>query len=161
MNLADLVVWHTPPPQPSPARGEGAQPSCSPHTKWRNQRSQLALHVAAETIDHALSRQSDELHVAGLARLETHRGPGGDVEAHAAGPFAVELQGGVGFEEMVVRADLDRTVAGIGDGERHLLAAGIEFDLAVLDEEFAGDHVALLSDRLMHGDEFCAVRERR
>src|SRR4030081_3214212 len=42
---------------------------------------------------------------------------------------------------MVVRADLDRPVAGIGDGERHRLAAGIEFDLAVLDEEFAGGHL--------------------
>ena len=62
---------------------------------------------------------------------------------------------------MVVRADLDRTVAGIGDRERHRLAAGIEFDLAVLDEEFAGDHLVLLPDRLMHGDELCAVGKRR
>ena len=80
------------------------------------------------------------MHVAGLAGLEADGGAGGDVEAHAAGFFAVEFQRRVGFEEVVVRADLDRAVAGVGDGERHRLAAGIEFDLAVLDEEFAGDH---------------------
>src|SRR5262249_3679293 len=41
---------------------------------------------------------------------------------------------------MVVRADLDRAVPGVGDLKRHRLAAGIELDLAVLDKEFAGDH---------------------
>src|SRR5258707_1224384 len=46
----------------------------------------------------------------------------------------------VGFEEMVMRADLDRAIAGIGDRQRHRLAAGVELDLAVLDEEFTGDH---------------------
>jgi hypothetical protein len=51
---------------------------------------------------------------------------------------------------MVVRADLDRPVAGICDRESHDLAAGIELDLAVLDEEFAGDHVWYLTT-------FCCV----
>ena len=60
---------------------------------------------------------------------------------HAAGFLAVEFQRRIGLEEMVVRTDLDRAVAGVGDGERHGLAAGIELDLAVLDEEFAGDHL--------------------
>src|SRR5258707_11478637 len=100
--------------------------------------SQLALHLAAETIDHALTRECHEMHVAGLAGLETHRGAGGDVEAHAAGLFAVELQRRVGLEEMVVRADLDRTVAGVGDRQRHRLATGVEFDFAVLDKQFTG-----------------------
>src|SRR6266702_5029941 len=102
--------------------------------------SQLALHLAAETVDHALAPECDEVHVAGLAGLEADGGTGGDVEAHAAGFLAVELQRRVGLEEMVVRADLDRAVAGVGDRQRHRLAAGIELDLAVLDEEFAGDH---------------------
>src|SRR5207237_6766463 len=43
---------------------------------------------------------------------------------------------------MVVRADLDRAVAGVGDRQRHGLAAGIELNLAVLDKEFAGDHAS-------------------
>src|SRR4029077_5714261 len=86
--------------------------------------------------------ERDELHLAGLAGLEPHRGAGRNVEPHAAGLLALELQRRVGLEEMVVRADLDRTVAGIGDRERHGLAAGIELDLAVLDEEFTGDHLS-------------------
>src|SRR4029453_9492685 len=72
--------------------------------------SQLAHDVAAKAVDHALAGECDELHVAGLAGLEADGGAGGDVEAHAAGLFAVEFQRGVGFEEMVVRADLDGAV---------------------------------------------------
>src|SRR5712671_328024 len=102
--------------------------------------SQLPHHVATKTIDDTLARERHELHVAGLAGLEPHRRAGGDIEPHAAGFLAVEFQRRVGFEEMVMRADLDRAIAGIGDRQRHRLAAGIEFDLTVLDEEFAGDH---------------------
>ena len=49
---------------------------------------------------------------------------------------AVEAQRGVGFEEVVVRADLDRPVAGVGHGQRERAAAGVEFDLAGLDDAF-------------------------
>ena len=41
---------------------------------------------------------------------------------------------------MIVRADLYRPVAGVGDRERNTLAAFVELDLAVLNEIFAGDH---------------------
>src|SRR4051812_33423791 len=103
--------------------------------------SQLPHHVAPKTVDNALAGQRHQLHVAGLAGLEAHRGAGGDAEAHAARLLAVEFQRGIGFEEMVVRADLDRPVAAVGDGQYYGLAAGVELDLAVLDEEFTGDHV--------------------
>src|SRR5258705_8698639 len=96
--------------------------------------SQLAHHVAAEAIDDPLAGERHQLHVARLSRLETHRGAGGNIEPHAARFLALEFQRRIGLEEMIMRADLDRTVARIGDGERHRLAAGIEFDLAVLDE---------------------------
>src|SRR3954463_7352311 len=71
-------------------------------------------------------------------------GPAGKPRGLAPGFLAIELQRRVGLEKMVVRADLDRAVAGVGDRQRHGLAAGIELDLAVLDEEFAGDHSVLL-----------------
>ena len=90
----------------------------------------------------AFARQRHRLYITGLSRIEPHRGAGGDVEPHAARLFAVELQRRIGFEEMIMRADLDRPISAIGNRERHGLAAGIEFDLAVLDEEFAGDHFA-------------------
>ena len=41
---------------------------------------------------------------------------------------------------MIMAADLDRPVAGIGDREGHGLAAGIELDVAVSEDEFTGDH---------------------
>src|SRR6185437_652481 len=131
-----------PPSPPSPARGEGARRPYLPHCSSRCQlsQSQLPHHGAAEAVDGAFSRECNKPHVAGLARLEAHRGAGGDIEPHAARLLAFELQRRIGFEEMIVRADLDRTVAGVGDRQRHGLAAGIELDLTVLDEEFTGDH---------------------
>src|SRR5579859_3419949 len=97
--------------------------------------SQLTHHVAAEAVDGSLSRERDQMNLAGLARLEPHRGAGGDIEPHAACFLAVEFQRRIGFEEMIVRADLDRAIAGVSDRERCRFAAGIEFDLAVLDEK--------------------------
>src|SRR5579859_1926689 len=102
--------------------------------------SQLSHHVAAEAVDGAFSRERHQLHLTGLSRLEAHRGACGDIEPHAAGFLALELQRRIGLEEMIVRADLDRAVTGIGNRQRHGLAAGIELDLAVLDEQFDGDH---------------------
>src|ERR1700722_8263819 len=98
--------------------------------------SQLPHPCAAKTVDGPLSRQRDEMHLAGLSRFEPHGGAGGDVEAHAARFLAIEFQRWIGLEEMIVRADLDRAVTGIGDRERDRLAASIELDIAVLDEEF-------------------------
>src|ERR1700677_1398252 len=102
--------------------------------------SQLPHHVAAKAVDDALSRERDEMHLAGLTGLEPHGGAGGDVEPHATRASAIEFQRRIGLKEMIMRADLDRAVAGIGDRERDRLAAGGEVDLAVLDEEFTGDH---------------------
>src|SRR5579872_2266033 len=95
--------------------------------------SQLSHHVAAKAVDGALARKRHELHVAGLAGLETDRGPRGDIEPHAAGLLAIELERRIGLEEMIMRSDLDRAITRVGYRQRHRLAAGIELDLAVLD----------------------------
>jgi hypothetical protein len=58
----------------------------------------------------------------------------------AAGGGAVELEGGVGFEEVVVGADLDGSVAGVGDGEGGAGEADVELDVAFGGEDFARDH---------------------
>src|SRR6185503_8969380 len=101
---------------------------------------QLPHYVLAEPIDRPLAGERDERHVARLAGLEAHGGARRDVEPHAARSFPVELQRRVGLEEMVVRPDLNRPVAGIGDAQCYGLAAGVQLDLAVLDEIFSGDH---------------------
>src|SRR6185312_10174240 len=100
----------------------------------------LAHHVLAEAVDGTLAGERDERHLARLPRLEAHRRAGGDGEPHAARLLPLELQGRIGLEEMIMRADLDRPVAGVGDSERHRLSPGIQLDLAVLHEQFTGDH---------------------
>ena len=54
--------------------------------------------------------ERDALLVAGL---EAHGGAGRHVEPHAEGLSAVEAERAVDLEEVEVRADLDRTVAGV------------------------------------------------
>jgi hypothetical protein len=57
---------------------------------------------------------------------------------------------------MVVRADLNRPVAGIGHREGYGLASGVESDVAGLDEELARSHAQFLSfviaRRAQHGE---------
>src|SRR5215475_11398547 len=62
--------------------------------------------------------------------------------AHAAGDGAVEEQGRIGLEEMIVAADLDRPVAGVGDEQGDVGQVGIELDRARQGKDFAGDHRA-------------------
>src|SRR6185312_17004413 len=79
--------------------------------------------------------------LARLARLEADGGAGGNIEPHAAGFRTLELQGVVGLKKMVVRADLDRPVPGVGHFERELRCTGIELDVARSSDDFAWDHV--------------------
>ena len=73
----------------------------------------------------------DELHRLGFARLEPHRGAGGDVETFAVSQGAIKLERGIGLDEMVVAADLNRAVPEICHRQGRGLAAGVEFDFAV------------------------------
>src|SRR5262249_59116027 len=93
----------------------------------------------------ALPGDADRRPPARLPRLEAHRRAGSDVEPHAARLFSIELQRRIGLEEMIVRADLDRPIAGVRHRERHGLATGIERNVAGLDEELAGGHGPFLS----------------
>src|SRR5262247_1706253 len=101
---------------------------------------ELAHHVLPESIDRTLAGECHQRDLARLPGLEAHRGAGRDVEPHAARLGAVKLQRRIGLEEMIVRAHLDRPVAGIRHRQGDGLAAGVELDLAILDEVFAGDH---------------------
>src|SRR5262245_49929338 len=125
--------------------------------------SELSHHVLPEPVDHALAGERNERDLACLPRFKAHRGAGGDIEPHAARLLAVEFQRRIGLEEVIVRADLDRPVAGIGDRQHHCLAAGIELDLVVLDEHLTGDHSAasvslsFAGERLVHRIGSCTV----
>ena len=65
------------------------------------------------------------------AGIGAHGGAGGDVEPHALGAFAIELQCVVGFEEVIVAADLNRSVAGVRHHDVLRRAAFVEHDVAV------------------------------
>src|SRR5215472_5390666 len=105
--------------------------------------SQLAVNPAVEADDAALSAIGDEPHFAALAGFETHRGAGRDVKPIAPRLLAIESERGVRFVEMVMRADLDRAVARVGDGQGHRRAAGVYLDIARCGYELAGDHRTL------------------
>ena len=77
------------------------------------------------------------MHGPRLARLEAHGSAGGDVETEAARRFAIKVQPGIGFVKVIVRADLDRPVTGVGDDQRDRRAAGVEFEFAGFGEEFS------------------------
>src|ERR1700722_4159525 len=107
---------------------------------FQESRSQLSHHFATKAIDLSAAHERNQRDLARLSRLESHSGAGGDIEAHATDFFALELQRRIGFGKMVVRADLNRSVAAVGDGDRYRLTVRIELDLAVRNEHFAGDH---------------------
>src|SRR5215467_3526413 len=112
--------------------------------------SEFSHHVLPEPVDRALAGERNERDLARLPGFKAYRGASGDIESHAARLLAIEFQRRIGLEEMIMRADLDRPVAGIGDRQAQCLAAGIELNLAVLDEHLTGDHGVPSSYRLVH-----------
>src|SRR6266446_1262387 len=105
--------------------------------------SELSHHILPKPVDRALAGERNERDLTRLPRFKAHRRAGRDIEPHAARLLAIEFQRRIGLEEMIMRADLDRPVAGIGDVKRNRPAPGIELDLAVLDEHLSGDHRCL------------------
>ena len=79
----------------------------------------------------ARAAERDEVDLALVAGLEADGGAGRDVEVHPERPRAIEAQRGVDLEEVEVRADLHRAVAGVRDGDGRRLASGAQLDLAL------------------------------
>src|SRR6266852_3000313 len=110
--------------------------------------SERASDLVVEAVHDSRAAVSDEAHLARLARLEAHRGAGGDVEAEAPRLVALEAERRVGLEEMVMRAHLDRPVARIGDLKLDGRTARVQFDLGRLAGDFAGsDGPCVSADR--------------
>ena len=103
---------------------------------------QPAHHQAVEPVDRpaaAVRNQPDFLDVAGL---EPHRRSAGQVEPHAVGLLAVEDEGPVGLEEVVVGADLHGPVARVVDGESDDRQARVKLEVRPIEEIFAGNHAS-------------------
>jgi hypothetical protein len=58
----------------------------------------------------------------------------------AAGGFAIEVERRIGLEEVIVRADLNRSVTGIAHDDLDARATDIELDVALFNQHFARDH---------------------
>src|SRR6056297_3077144 len=101
--------------------------------------------LLVEAPDLALAAVGNEGDLAALAGLEADGRARRDVEPHAAGLVTVEGEGLVGLEEVVVAADLDRPVAGIGDLEGDGGLALVEDEVARCWINFSGYHVMTLS----------------
>lgn len=97
-----------------------------------------------------------------LAWLEPDGRARRDVQAHPICAAPVESQGAIDLEEMGVRANLYRAIAGIRNDDLDRGAPGVEYDFAVLDEVIRGasGQDVVLSD-LAALAVVVAVRERR
>jgi hypothetical protein len=82
----------------------------------------------------------DKFNLALIARLEANRGPGSDIQPQAVGALAVERQPPVHLEEVAMRPDLYRPIAAILHCQRQGPPAGVEFNFAVCEEIFTGNH---------------------
>src|SRR6516164_6132536 len=105
--------------------------------------SKLAHDLLAKAVDHPLARERNQGYLPRLTRLETHSRASRDAKAHAARLLAFEFQCGIGFEEMIVRADLDWPVASVGNRQIYGLASAVKLDFAFLDELLARYHACL------------------
>src|ERR1700761_4808270 len=122
--------------------------------QWMN--SKRSHDQAVEAVHNPVSGKRDEFYRAFLTRLEPHRRSRRDVEPEAARRCAIEGERRVDFEEMKMRADLHWPVAGIRHHHLHRFATRVEFEFAVVDQVFAGDHARLLravEDRFMESDD--------
>ena len=70
-----------------------------------------AIGQIVSAADHLAAGDRDERDGFRVARLEAHRRARGNIEPLAVGFATIELQRGVGFDEVVMAADLDRTIA--------------------------------------------------
>src|SRR5262249_46143730 len=88
----------------------------------------------------ARAGQSDKSYLLLFPRLEARRGTGRDIQAQAIGGVAIEMQGAVNFEEMVVAPDLNGTVARICHQQFHRRAARVGDNITRFEKEFARLH---------------------
>ena len=85
---------------------------------WRPSCPASETGPSARLLPPRMTRVAGDLHQPngfGFARLEAHGRPGRNIEAFAVGLRAVKFQRGIGLDEMIMAADLNRTVAQIGD----------------------------------------------
>ena len=104
--------------------------------------------------------------------LKSHRGAGRNVKSHASRYFPVKCEGAIGFEEVIVTADLNGTIARVFNQHGSDATSNVRFNLFWFDEVFTWVHglefeqrgqkdlpLRFSSDRIVNGDELSAVRK--
>lgn len=100
--------------------------------------ARISHHQTVEADHAAFARIGHDLDLFLVARFETDGGRCGNVQVTAESGVTVELQITVDLEEMEMRTDLNRAVAGIAHDKLHGLAAGIVLDRSV-HQDFSTD----------------------
>ena len=83
-----------------------------------------------EAVNQASARVGDQPNFTGLARLEAHGRSRRNIQAIAKSSLSIEGESRVGLREMIMTADLDRSVARIGNFERNRGSVLVQDDLA-------------------------------
>src|SRR5262249_37825466 len=124
----------------SPRTRDGRASSPASLRRLLLRRIERAHDLATKAVDLARAGIRDEVDGARLSRLEAYRGACGNVQTKAARLRAIEHECGIGFEEVIVRTDLNRPIARVGDFQRDRLAARVDLDVAVGNNDFARNH---------------------
>src|SRR5262249_15433796 len=103
-------------------------------------RRQCAHDRLAEAVDQTNADVGDEPNFTGQARLETHSRSSRNVQTISESGFPIEGESRVGFSKMIVAADLDRSVACVGNREHDISPILVQDDLARCWENLAGCH---------------------
>ena len=100
----------------------------------------LTVDFTVKPAHYPMAAISDQRDFADLTGFETHRRSGRDIKPESPRGLSVEIQRGVGFKEMIMRAYLNRAVAGIGNPHRSGFPSGVKRDLACGGDDFSWNH---------------------
>ena len=101
---------------------------------------QCAHDRLVEAVNQATAGERDQPNFTGQTGLETHSRSSRNVQAMSKSSLPVEGESRVAFSKMIVAADLDRSVACIGNRKRNICPILVQNDLAGSWKNLAGYH---------------------
>jgi hypothetical protein len=120
------------------------------------------MEQAIEAMNRPAASNLDELHFFFFAGLEADGRPGRNVEAQAISGGAIKRESAIGFEEVVMTANLDGAVARVAHQDAPRLSTLVRNDraLRLVEQILAGIHGPSISaNRIVDGDELGAIGE--
>lgn len=96
--------------------------------------------LAAQPGNHACPRQRHQGHLSIDARLEAHRSSRRHVQPETTRRRPIKLQRRIRLRKVKVRADLNRSIARIHDGQHKNFAPSIQLQRTITNDDLAGNH---------------------